>query len=53
MPATRGLPVKVGQSYPDFLAAWSGLTCVMAALLHRERTGAGQWIDLGMYQRRR
>jgi crotonobetainyl-CoA:carnitine CoA-transferase CaiB-like acyl-CoA transferase len=45
-----GLPVKVGQSYPDFLAAWAGLTCLMAALLHRDRTGDGQWIDLGMYQ---
>ena len=41
---------KVGQSYPDFLAAWSGLTCIMAALVHREKTGQGQWIDLGMYQ---
>ncbi|QIL73961.1 CoA transferase (plasmid) [Diaphorobacter sp. HDW4B] len=41
---------KVGQSYPDFLAAWSGLTCIMAALVHRENTGQGQWIDLGMYQ---
>lgn len=43
-------PVKVGQSYPDFLAAWSGLSGIMAALVHRERTGQGQWIDLGMYQ---
>lgn len=41
---------KVGQSYPDFLAAWSGLTCIMAALVHREKSGQGQWIDLGMYQ---
>lgn len=41
---------KVGQSYPDFLAAWSGLTCIMAALVHRHKTGTGQWIDLGMYQ---
>ena len=43
-------PSKVGQSYPDFLAAWSGLTAIMAALVHRHRTGEGQWIDLGMYQ---
>lgn len=43
-------PAKVGQSYPDFLAAWSGLTGIMAALVHRQRTGEGQWIDLGMYQ---
>jgi crotonobetainyl-CoA:carnitine CoA-transferase CaiB-like acyl-CoA transferase len=41
---------KVGQSYPDFLAAWSGMTCIMAALVHREKSGRGQWIDLGMYQ---
>ncbi len=41
---------KVGQSYPDFLAAWSGMSCIMAALVHREKTGQGQWIDLGMYQ---
>lgn len=41
---------KVGQSYPDFLAAWSGLTSIMAALVHREKSGQGQWIDLGMYQ---
>lgn len=43
-------PAKVGQSYPDFLAAWSGLASLMAALVHRQRTGEGQWIDLGMYQ---
>ena len=45
-----GNAVKVGQSYPDFLAAWSGLTCIMAALVYRESSGQGQWIDLGMYQ---
>lgn len=43
-------PTKVGQSYPDFLAAWAGLNAVLATLLFRERTGKGQWIDLGMYQ---
>ena len=45
-----GLPAKVGQSYPDFLACWSGLLAVLAALVHRRRTGEGQWIDVGMYQ---
>ena len=45
-----GPPSKVGQSYPDFLACWSGLLAVLAALVDRERTGRGQWIDLGMYQ---
>ena len=43
-------PWKIGQSYPDFLACWSGLLAIMAALVHRKRTGEGQWIDLGMYQ---
>lgn len=43
-------PQKVGQSYPDFLAAWTGLTALMAALIERRATGKGQWIDVGMYQ---
>ncbi|MEV0686907.1 CaiB/BaiF CoA-transferase family protein [Nocardia sp. NPDC050378] len=43
-------PRKVGQSYPDFLAAWSGLSAILAALAERRNSGRGQWIDLGMYQ---
>jgi len=43
-------PWKVGQSYPDFLACWSGLFALLVALHHRRKTGEGQWIDLGMYQ---
>ncbi len=43
-------PWKVGQSYPDFLACWTGLTALFSALRHVRRGGAGQWIDLGMYQ---
>jgi formyl-CoA transferase len=46
----EGPPSKVGQSYPDFLACWSGLLALMAALIHRDRAGEGQHIDLGMYQ---
>ena len=46
----EGRPAKVGQSYPDFVACWSGLVALLAALVHRERTDAGQHIDLGMYQ---
>ncbi len=46
----QGKPSRAGQSYPDFIACWSGLTMLMAALIHRERTGEGQHIDLGMYQ---
>lgn len=43
-------PWKAGQSYPDFLATWSGLLAILAALVYRKKTGVGQWIDLGMYQ---
>ncbi len=45
-----GRPSKVGQSYPDFVACWSGLLAVMVALVNRERSGSGQWIDQGMLQ---
>lgn len=43
-------PNKIGNSYTDFLATWTALLSVMAALLHRARTGRGMWIDLAMYQ---
>lgn len=43
-------PWKVGQSYPDFIACWSGLNGLWAAIAHRNKTGKGQWIDVGMYQ---
>lgn len=43
-------PWKIGQSYPDFVAMWHALFCIMAALRHRALTGEGQWIDVGMYQ---
>jgi len=46
----EGGPAKAGQSYPDFLACWTGLLAVLAAVVARDATGSGQWIDLGMYQ---
>ena len=44
------VPNKVSNSYTDFLATWTALLSVMAALLHRNQTGRGTWIDLAMYQ---
>jgi len=44
------VPNKMGNSYTDFLATWTGLTAIMACLLHRARSGRGMWIDLAMYQ---
>lgn len=43
-------PAKAGQSYPDFIACWSGMLALLAALIERDRSGLGQWIDQGMYQ---
>lgn len=45
-----GPPNKIGNSYTDFLASWTALYSVMAALLYRNRTGRGLWVDLAMYQ---
>ena len=45
-----GPPNKISNSYTDFLASWTALYSVMAALLYRTRTGKGLWIDLAMYQ---
>ncbi len=60
MEATHGLcwvtgyaddtPSKAGRSYVDFLACWNSLFAIASALRHRNKTGKGQWIDLGMYQ---
>jgi crotonobetainyl-CoA:carnitine CoA-transferase CaiB-like acyl-CoA transferase len=45
-----GPPSKAGQSFVDFLASWTALFAIAAALRLRQRTGQGQWIDIGMYQ---
>jgi crotonobetainyl-CoA:carnitine CoA-transferase CaiB-like acyl-CoA transferase len=44
------VPNKIGNSYTDFLATWTALLSLLAALLYRARTGRGMWIDLAMYQ---
>lgn len=43
-----GAPVRVGFPYPDFGAAALLAFGVCAALLHRERTGEGQQLDLSL-----
>jgi benzylsuccinate CoA-transferase BbsF subunit len=45
-----GVPLKPGVSYPDPVAGIGGAGAVAAALLHRDRTGEGQWIDLSMLE---
>ena len=44
------MPNKIGHSYTDFLASWTAQLAVMAALIHRAKSGRGMWIDLAMYQ---
>ncbi len=44
----QGDPVRVGHPYPDFGAAALLAFGVSAALLHRERTGEGQSLDLSL-----
>ena len=45
-----GPPAKAGASFVDFLSTWTALFAIGAALRYRNRTGQGQWVDMGMYQ---
>ena len=45
-----GAPQRAGASFVDFLATWTATFAIGAALRYRNRTGRGQWIDVGMYQ---
>ncbi len=43
-------PLNSGQMYPDPVAGLCGFSAIALALLHRDRTGAGQFIDLSMQE---
>ncbi len=43
-------PQNSGQMYPDPVAGLCGFAAIALALLHRDRTGAGQYIDLSMQE---
>ncbi|RDH75059.1 CoA transferase [Mycolicibacterium moriokaense] len=46
--AADGRPTPIGMSITDVLGGLNGVAAVLAALVHRERTGEGQqvWVDL-------
>ncbi|WP_162941632.1 CaiB/BaiF CoA-transferase family protein [Desertimonas flava] len=39
------MPAGWGYSYLDWIGAYSFATAILSALVHRQRTGEGQWID--------
>jgi crotonobetainyl-CoA:carnitine CoA-transferase CaiB-like acyl-CoA transferase len=43
-------PLNSGQMYPDPVAGLCGFAAIALALLHRDRTGDGQYIDLSMQE---
>ena len=43
-------PSKAGASFVDFLSTWTALFAIGSALRYRNKTGQGQWVDMGMYQ---
>lgn len=43
-------PLNSGQMYPDPVAGLCGYSAILLALLHRDRTGEGQYIDLSMQE---
>jgi crotonobetainyl-CoA:carnitine CoA-transferase CaiB-like acyl-CoA transferase len=43
-------PLNSGQMYPDPAAGLCGFSAIALALLHRDRTGEGQFIDLSMQE---
>ena len=43
-------PRRVGAAFYDVPVGWTAVFAIMSALLHRQQTGEGQWIDFAMYQ---
>ena len=46
----EGTPLNSGQMYPDAVAGLYGFAALTTALMHRQRTGKGQFIDLSMQE---
>ena len=49
-PPVRGGAGGLGVAFTDVAGAYFGSFAILAALEHRQRTGAGQWLDLSHYE---
>jgi crotonobetainyl-CoA:carnitine CoA-transferase CaiB-like acyl-CoA transferase len=47
--APGGGPQKVGVAVADLMAGMYAVSAVLAALRHRDATGAGQWLDVSLF----
>ena len=45
-----GPPTTTGQVYPDPMGGYNGAAAVMTALMHRQKTGEGQYIELSQVE---
>ncbi|MDQ8732735.1 CoA transferase [Bradyrhizobium sp. LHD-71] len=45
-----GAPTTTGQVYPDPIGGYNGAAAVMTALMHRQATGEGQYIELSQVE---
>jgi crotonobetainyl-CoA:carnitine CoA-transferase CaiB-like acyl-CoA transferase len=45
-----GKAVKIGITIADYVAAFNAVIAILAAALHRQRTGRGQFIDLSQFE---
>jgi crotonobetainyl-CoA:carnitine CoA-transferase CaiB-like acyl-CoA transferase len=45
-----GAPMTTGQVYPDPMGGYNGAAAVMTALMHRQATGEGQYIELSQVE---
>ncbi len=46
---TDGMPMKIGVALVDVLTGTNAATAILAALIHAERTGKGQHIDMSLF----
>ena len=45
-----GAPTTTGQFYPDPMGGYNGAAAVMTALMHRQSTGEGQYIEMSQVE---